>query len=307
MKEELKNSLKYEILIVDDEEANLDVLTRILSTEYTPLTAKSGEEALKYVSQEPPDLILLDILMPGMNGFDVLAALKSSEETKNIPVIIITELSDEEAEERGFFLGAVDYIMKPFKNSIVLARVRTHLQILRQIRTIEQLGLMDPLTDIPNRRSFDNHIRMEWRRSVREQTPLSFLMMDLDNFKTYNDTWGHPQGDALLKAVAQIFASAARRPSDLAARIGGEEFGVLLPNTDLAGACVKAEKIRADVEALRLPLVDGSAVTSITISIGVAAILPTKDDDLRCLIARADENLYRAKDAGRNRIFGGDK
>ncbi|MDR3264414.1 MAG: diguanylate cyclase [Synergistaceae bacterium] len=296
-----ENESKYGILVVDDERSNLAVLNRILSSEYTVFTAKSGEEALSRVERDRPDLILLDIVMPGMDGFEVLRKLKASQETRNIPVIFITELSGEESEERGLFLGAVDYIMKPFKNAIVLARVRAHIQIVHQLRTIERLGLMDPLTDIPNRRSFDNHIGIEWRRCIRERRSISFMMMDLDTFKSYNDTYGHPQGDVLLKTVAKIFAAAARRPSDLPARLGGEEFGLLLPNTDLAGAVAAAEKIRVEVENRKL-LTAAGVVTSATISIGVTSIVPTKGDAVSVFVAKADENLYKAKKAGRNRI-----
>ncbi|MDR3322428.1 MAG: diguanylate cyclase [Synergistaceae bacterium] len=301
----MEASWKYSILAVDDERANLAVLNRILSADYTIFTAKSGEEALDRAQKDRPDLILLDIVMPGMNGFDVLTKLKESPHTRNIPVIIVTGLSSEEDEEKGFFLGAVDYITKPFKNAIVLARVRTHIQIIHQIRTIERLGLIDPLTDIANRRSFDDRIDMEWRRSVREGKPISFLMMDLDKFKNYNDTYGHPQGDVLLKTVAKIFAAAARRPSDLAARLGGEEFGILLPDADLESALSIAEKIRSEVEATRIPAPDG-AVTSATISIGAASLIPREGDLAKDFISKADVNLYNAKSTGRNRIYSGE-
>ncbi|MDR3254380.1 MAG: diguanylate cyclase [Synergistaceae bacterium] len=296
---------KYSILAADDERANLAVLNRILSADYTIFTAKSGEEALDRAQKDRPDLILLDIIMPGMSGFDVLAKLKESPHVQNIPVIIITGLSSEEDEERGFFLGAVDYITKPFKNGIVLARVRTHIQIIHQMRMIERLGLIDPLTDIANRRSFDNHIDVEWRRSVREEKPISFLMMDLDKFKSYNDTYGHPQGDVLLKTVAKIFSSAARRPSDLAARLGGEEFGILLPDTDMENALYIAEKIRSDVEVARIPTSDGSA-TAATISIGAVSTFPQDGDLAKDFLAKADVNLYNAKNGGRNRIYSGE-
>ncbi|MDR3254279.1 MAG: diguanylate cyclase [Synergistaceae bacterium] len=297
---------KYIILAVDDERSNLVVLNKILSREFDVLTAKSGGEALTRVADDRPDLILLDIIMPDMSGFDVLAKLKSSQETRNIPVIIITGLSGEEDEERGFLLGAVDYITKPFKNAIVLARVRTHIQIVHQIRTIERLGLIDPLTDIANRRSFDDRMEIEWRRSIRENKPISFLMMDVDKFKNYNDTYGHPQGDTLLKTVAGIFASAARRPTDMAARLGGEEFGVLLPDTDLESALVIAETIRSNVESRRVPTVDGKTVTSATISIGVVTATPKDGDLAKDFLTKADQNLYTAKNTGRNRVFSGD-
>jgi diguanylate cyclase (GGDEF)-like protein len=245
---------------VDDEKSNLMVLNSILSPEYTVFTAKSGEEALARAAAEKPDLILLDIIMPGIDGFETLKTLKDSDDCRKIPVIIITGLSGEGDEERGFLLGAVDYITKPFKNAIVKARVKTHIQIVRQIRTIERLGLSDPLTDIPNRRCFDDRLSIEWKRALREKLPIAFMMMDVDKFKNYNDTYGHPQGDLLLKALAKVLESAARRPADLAARLGGEEFGLLLPDATLEAAAVVAEKIRASVEALRVFTADGKKI-----------------------------------------------
>jgi diguanylate cyclase (GGDEF)-like protein len=300
----METNVKNRILVVDDDLPNLEVLGQILSPYYAILIAKSGEEVLDRVIRDRPDLILLDILLAGMGGFDVLVRLKEFPETKNIPVIIITGLSNDDDEEKGFSLGAVDYITKPFKNAIVLARVRTHIQIVQQIRTIERMGLMDPLTDIPNRRCFDEHFDREWRRSIREQKPISFLMMDLDKFKNYNDTYGHPQGDVLLKTVAKIFCAEAKRSADLAARIGGEEFGVILPDTDLESALIVAEKIRSNVEAARAPTIDGE-MTSITISIGVNSIIPGRTDLSADFISKADEYLYEAKNTGRNKICSG--
>jgi diguanylate cyclase (GGDEF)-like protein len=301
----MESGQKHSVLAVDDERSNLAVLNRILSPDYAVFTAKSGEEALDRARRDHPDLILLDIVMPGMDGFTVMEKLRSSQETKDIPVIFITGLNSEEDEERGFALGAVDYIMKPFRNAIVKARVMTHIQIVQQIKTIEMLGLMDPLTNIPNRRSFDRHMDIEWRRCIRERKPLSFLMMDLDKFKNYNDTYGHPQGDVLLKEVCKIFTSVARRPCDLAARVGGEEFAVILPDADSESALAIAEKIRKKVEALRISTADGSAVTYATISIGVITAIPQKDDSMKDFIAKADEYLYVAKNAGRNRVYAG--
>jgi diguanylate cyclase (GGDEF)-like protein len=293
---------RYSILVVDDEKTNLLMLHTILSADYTIFTAKSGEEALSRIAEEPPDLILLDIILPGISGFEMLRRLKESPDTRGIPVIIITGLQSEEAEERGLLLGAVDYITKPFKNAIVMARVKTHIQIVHQMRMIERLGLVDSLTDIPNRRCFDDRIGIEWRRAIREEKPIAFLMMDVDKFKDYNDTWGHPQGDALLKAIARIFTSAARRPGDLAARIGGEEFGVLLPDTELDAALLIAEEIRIRVENLRVPTADGKTETHTTISIGVVSLVPAKDMLIADFVSAADRRLYAAKDAGRNQV-----
>jgi diguanylate cyclase (GGDEF)-like protein len=293
---------KYKILAVDDEATNLMALNGILSTDYAVITAKSGSEALARAEEDHPDLIVLDIIMPEMDGFEVLERLKVSETTQNIPVIIISGLTAEDDEERGFSLGAVDYIIKPFRNAIVLARIKTHIQIIRQMRVIERTGLVDALTDIPNRRSFDNRIEMEWKRCARIQKPISFLMMDLDKFKSYNDSYGHQQGDALLKTVAKVFASSARRPSDMAARLGGEEFGVLLPETDSSGAAVIAEKIRKNVESLRIPTSDGKTITTATVSIGINTTIPHEKDLIREFLVKADENLYAAKNSGRNKI-----
>jgi diguanylate cyclase (GGDEF)-like protein len=293
---------KFGILIVDDERSSLQILNNVLSPNYAIFTAKSGEEALSRVSEDPPDLILLDIVMPGMDGFEILKRLKGNIDTRHIPVIIITGLDDEADEEKGFLIGAVDYITKPFKNAIVLARVNTHIQIVRQIRMIERLGLVDPLTDIPNRRCFDDRLGVEWRRAVRKKTPISFLMMDVDKFKTYNDTYGHPQGDVLLKAITMIFSAAARRPGDLAARLGGEEFGVLLPETELPSALEIAEEIRSKVEALRIAAADGKTITKTTISVGVVSLVPGENDIAADFISRADKCLYAAKEGGRNRI-----
>ncbi|MDR2103133.1 MAG: diguanylate cyclase [Treponema sp.] len=298
----MKNSGDYKILIIDDEKSNLMVLNSILSPDYTIFTAKSGKEGLSRALAEQPDLILLDIIMPDMNGFEVLKILKASEEAGRIPVIIITGLDNDVDEERGFALGAVDYIGKPFKNAIVKARVKTHIQIIDQIRTIERIGLVDGLTDIPNRRCFDDRLALEWRRALRERRPLAFLMMDLDKFKTYNDTYGHPQGDLLLQTVARILSAAAKRAADLAARLGGEEFGLLLPDTHSEAARGIAENIRAEVEALRIPSAGGKVLTQITVSIGVISLIPNEKTSPEAFIAAADKNLYTAKKSGRNRV-----
>jgi diguanylate cyclase (GGDEF)-like protein len=292
------------ILIIDDETSNLMVLNSLLSPDYTIFTAKNGSEGIDRARTAQPDLILLDIVMPGMSGFEVLKTLKASEETGHIPVIIITGLDSEEDEERGFLLGAVDYIGKPFKNAIVKARVKTHMQIVRQIRTIERIGMVDSLTDIPNRRCFDERFALEWKRALREGRPLAFLMIDLDKFKSYNDTYGHPQGDALLRTVGKILAGAAKRPADLAARLGGEEFGLLLPDTRAAAAGEIAERIRAAVEAARIPTADGKTLTQTTVSIGLFALVPTDKMSPESFIAEADKNLYLAKESGRNRVWG---
>lgn len=290
------------ILVVDDERSSLDVLMHILKPEYDLRIAKSGTSALKVAEECHPDLILLDILMPDMDGFELLTRLKSSDSTRDIPIIFITGLAQAEDEEKAFNLGARDYIVKPFNNSIVRARVRTQLQIVKQIRTIERLGMIDALTDIPNRRRFDNHLAVEWGQAVRTQSSLALLMADADHFKIYNDTYGHPQGDLLLQTLAQCIVACLRRPSDLAARLGGEEFGVIFPNTDLAGAIQVAECIRSLVESTSVPCLYKDAATLITVSVGAAALIPGPDDKLEDFFAQADAKLYEAKMHGRNKV-----
>ena len=297
----MSDKLKDTILIVDDERANLLALNGILSQEYAVTLAKSGEQAIALAVEHKPDLILLDVLMPVMDGFEVMKALKASEETASTPVIFVTGLDSEADEEKGFQLGAVDYITKPFRPAIVKVRVATHMKIIRHIRMNEKLGLVDALTDIPNRRSFNDRLSLEWKRAERDKTSLSLLAFDLDKFKMYNDRYGHPQGDELLKVVAKILAAAARRPSDLAARLGGEEFMLLLPATSLEAALHVAEQIREAVEGTVVPTASGEP-TSATVSIGAASVTPEPGQLSETLVARADENLYKAKNSGRNKV-----
>ena len=292
---------EFTILITDDEKMNLDVLGNILSPYYNILISRNGTRALELAKQFIPDLILLDVMMPDMSGFEVIAKLKDSDDTVNIPVIFITGLTDSANEEKGFFLGAVDYITKPFVKAIVKARVNTHIKIIDQMRTIERIGLIDPLTKISNRRGFENRFNAEWGRGVREQSPLSFMIMDIDKFKNYNDTYGHQQGDVALKTFAEVASNTINRSTDFIARWGGEEFVVLLPNTDIDGAEDIAESIRKNVEATIITTEDG-ATTRVTVSIGVNSINPDAESSTADFISKADQALYKAKESGRNRV-----
>jgi len=293
---------KNNLLIVDDENANLKVLSHILGSEYTIYTATNGANAIQKAKELLPDLILLDIIMPEMDGYETLAAIKKNEEIHKIPIIFITGLDSAEDEEKGLSLNAADYITKPFSAPIVKLRVRNQIQIVNQLRTIERLSMIDQLTNIPNRRSFDIRLNVEWKQAIREQTPISLLMMDLDKFKSFNDTYGHQRGDLALKKTAEILDKALRRPADFTARWGGEEFIVLLPNTHLEGAVEVAEKIRADVEKTPILFPDGNEV-SVTISIGVASLKPDKISSMDVFISNSDKALYLAKEAGRNRVM----
>jgi diguanylate cyclase (GGDEF)-like protein len=303
----MNKTKKNSVLIVDDETSNIMVLTHILSREYTIYAAKNGQDALETATEHSPDVILLDILMPGMSGYEVIAALKGSDKTRNIPVIFVTGLDNTQDEEKGLVLGAADYISKPFNDAIVKLRVLNQIKMINYIHTIGVLSLMDQLTGIPNRRSLDERLHMEWGRAIRAEKPLSILVLDLDNFKSYNDTYGHMQGDALLQAVAKIFVRELKRSMDFVARWGGEEFIALLTDTDSDGAVGVAERLRMSVERAVVPLADGRA-TKITLSIGIHSHIPASSDSMDDFVHRADKALYAAKKQGRNRacLYDGD-
>ena len=298
----MDNIEKNTLLIVDDDVLSLRVLTSILQPLYEVYVASDGETAVKIAEKLLPDLILLDIVMPDMDGYQVFSALKNTDKTANIPVIFITGLSDRASEKKGLEFGAVDYISKPFDDVIVKLRVDQQVKIINQMRTIEHLSLMDYLTGLPNRRNFENRLRAEWGRAIRYRSILSLLMVDIDQFKVYNDSYGHQQGDVALKAIAQIVAGSIRRATDFAARWGGEEFAVLLPDTDINGSKMISELIRGNIESGEIFCSDGS-VTKLTVSIGSFTCKSIVDCTLDEFISKADEALYRAKNTGRNRIY----
>jgi diguanylate cyclase (GGDEF)-like protein len=301
--EEVKEVTRYKVLIADDEKMNLMALHRILSTDYTVFAAESGQDALKLADENLPDLILLDAMLPDIDGFEVLERLKESQATRQIPVIVITGLDSDDDELKGFSLGAADFIARPFKREIVKLRVKTQIQIVSLLRTIEEISLVDPLTNLSNHRCFNERADLEWKRAIREKTHISFLMIDIDKFRTYNAIYGQFQGDILLKSIARMFQSVARRPADLPARLGGEEFGLLLPNTNLEAALVIAEELRSCVEEMKIPTADEGLTTCATISIGVASLIPTEEEMVSDFIVKAGERLKYAKSVGRNRII----
>lgn len=285
---------KNSVLIVDDEALNITALNHILSSEYTLYVTKDGASALDSVKKLKPDVILLDIVMPGMSGFDVIAAIKEDEETRDIPVIFVTGLTESAEEEKGLKLGAADYIFKPFSPAIVKLRVRNQIRIVNQMRMIRQLSITDTLTGLSNRRHFNSRLEQEWNRSIREEIPISFLMIDIDNFKKINDTYGHLAGDTVLKNTADHIKDRLKRSMDLIARWGGEEFTALLPNTDLKGALSVAEEIR-------IAIAECSDIPS-TICVGVNCVKPNTFSDISDFIMGADKALYQAKAAGKNKV-----
>jgi diguanylate cyclase (GGDEF)-like protein len=295
------SSGRNSILIVDDELMNLKALLTLLQSEHTIYTAKNGPTAIEIANRTRPDLILLDIMMPEMDGYEVLSILKNTDRTRDIPVIIITGLDGTDDEEKGLKLKAADFIRKPFSKRIVESRVKNQLKIVNHLRTIELLSNMDQLTGLANRRSFDQRAAVEWAYAAGASESMSLLIIDLDKFKQYNDVYGHLQGDAALTTVARVMRETLKRPPDFAARWGGEEFIVLLPGTEAAGALEIAEEIRENIASSVISLANGED-TRITVSIGASTQTPAKDDSFEDFVAKIDEALYTAKETGRNKV-----
>ena len=290
------------ILLIDDEPMQLMALGRILSPQYDVKMAKSGEVGLELAREHNINLILLDLVMEDMSGFEVLSRLKESDETKHIPVIFISGSASNEDEAKGLTLGAVDYIRKPYTDIVVNLRVKIHLQLIAQMNAIKNFSLTDGLTGINNRRSFDQAVKSTWSYIRREKECFSVLMLDIDKFKQFNDRYGHLNGDICLKIVANTIKESLRR-SDSVYRWGGEEFAVILPSTPSDGAMVIAERIRENIATAPIQL--GEEPVFVTVSIGAGSIAPAAMDFDEAFVGfctNLDKALYRAKKNGRNRV-----
>lgn len=292
---------KPKVLVVDDEKANLKILSDLLQDEAQIHLAKCGEQALQKAERLKPDLILLDVIMPDLDGFEVIRRLKEDVNTKMIPVIFVTGLSDLSFEEKGLNLGACDYILKPFHSIIVKARVKLHLQLVKQRQMLERLALIDPLTAIANRRKYEEMLDIEWRAAMRANSQLSIAMIDIDNFKLFNDTFGHAAGDEVLEKVARMLSEQFSRARDFVARYGGEEFVVILPNTDKEGAQSIANRCRFAIENMAISHPE-SLHKCVTISMGGVSIVPSMNVTRDSVLAKADQLLYKAKQLGRNKV-----
>ncbi len=306
------------ILVVDDNPTNLLVLSQTLKEVGLKVrVSMDGESALEQVADEAPDLILLDIQMPGIDGFETCRRLKENHLTSDIPVIFITANNGTENIVKGLSLGAVDYIIKPFQKEEVLARVQVHLRLRLLARKVqeqaialqianhrlEQLVNLDGLTQVANRRRFDEYLEKEWQRLAREQEPLSLILCDIDYFKRYNDFYGHQAGDTCLKQVAKAIEQSLRRPADFVARYGGEEFAVILPNTSFEGASHVAASIQNSVAQLNISHAASQVASHITLSLGISTTVPTATISDTALVAAADKALYEAKRRGRNCFY----
>lgn len=298
-----KQEGQAQVLIVDDNEKNLKILNVILrKSGYHVVAAQSGNEAIKTVEKMIPDVILLDVTMPELDGYETCKIIKAANRTKDVPIIFVSANVDTEDVIKGFESGGADYVTKPFNSEILLAKVKTYIKLMQRTKQLRVLADKDGLTGLANRRNFNEFMDLEWRRCLRSSSSLSVIMIDIDHFKLYNDTYGHLEGDSALKKVADVLKKTCRRPGDLAARYGGEEFAIILSETNCDVATVIATNICEGVERLSIPHSSSKVKDTVTVSIGVAAIIPDEAKQSEQLIKMADDQLYKSKTSGRNQV-----
>lgn len=295
---------KAKILIIDDDRYFLEMANNALSEMCDVLTESNAQKGLKRALAEPtPDLIILDVIIPGLSGYQICRELKQNMKTFNIPVVFVSSLEQISEITRCFDLGAVDFISKPVQMPLLLAKIKNHLMMKLQRDMLEELATKDPLTGLDNKRSYNQVLASEWKRAQRDRQAISLVMCDIDFFKKYNDHYGHGQGDTCLQQVAASLFKTASRPGDLVARVGGEEFAVILPNTEREGAWRVANNLLVHLRKKQLPHAKSPIHKHITISVGVATHIPQQDEAPALLFDLADAALYRAKDQGRNRVI----
>jgi diguanylate cyclase (GGDEF)-like protein len=305
------------VLVIDDNPTNLAVLCDYLNNMGAEvLVKKDGESGIEIAIKKQPDIIILDILMPHIDGYETCRRLKLESTTHAIPVIFASALVETVDKLKGFEVGGVDYITKPFQVEEVLARIEVHLSIIRLQQQLQLANesleianqklykqtVLDGLTQIANRRHFDEYLMHEWQRAVRDKNSIALLLCDIDFFKQYNDTYGHQGGDDCLKQIAQAIEKVSKRPADLVARYGGEEFGVILPNTIITGAIEISEQICQAVRDLKIGHKKSRAANYVTLSLGVSCLIPSTENNMTEFIEMADKALYQAKHQGRNRV-----
>jgi len=292
------------VLVVDNDTTDIRMLMDILNQDYTVYAERDSRKCLDAAKRLRPDLILLDVMMPEMNGFDVIRVLKGDSETKDIPAIFVTGLDSSDDEAMGFILGAADYINKPFSPPVVKMRVRNQLKIVSQMHEIRKLSLTDSLTGVGNRPFFNKMLEQDWERARRQQTSIGFMLLDVDNFKAFNDKYGHTAGDTALQSVAHAISSELSRATDKVARWNGEEFAIILPDTTMPGLRKVAESIRNAIEKSVFTTNNENHV-SITACVGIHCAVPERTGDytINDLIFDTDKALCHAKSAGENRVF----
>ena len=325
----MKQIYNINILIVDDRHENLFVLESLLEDmNCNIIKATSGNEALSLMLDYDFALVLLDVQMPEMDGFETAELMRGNVRTRYIPIIFVTAISKEQkCIFKGYEVGAVDYLFKPIEPIMLQSKVRVFIELHNQKKLVEEqskllelrvqellelresncklenLSICDGLTGISNRRRFDEYLKICVKNSMRSGRPLSLIIADIDFFKAYNDNYGHPKGDECLIKVARTMVSSIKRPMDLVTRYGGEEFAVVLPDTDINGAIIVAEEIRKSIEALEIKHERSDVAPYISLSLGVSAIIPNHDHSLEEFINKVDKALYKAKASGRNTVI----
>jgi diguanylate cyclase (GGDEF)-like protein len=305
------------ILLVDDDLCVRATIREVLELDAAEvILAKNGNDGIDAYFRYQPDLVLVDAVMPLLDGFGFCEKLKKLDVNRLTPILMITSLDDDESVARAFAAGANDYITKPFNLSILRQRIRQMLQQSQQVkdnfrmaaelqqdnRNLKILASRDSLTKLHNRRGFEQYLQQEWERMLRLKSPLSLIMCDIDFFKNYNDTYGHPTGDQCLARVSSAMRNTVRRSGDFIARYGGEEFVIVLPNTDLLGAVFVAESVRSAIKLLKIPHQNSAVENCVTMSLGVAMVYPTPPMDTTYLLDAADRALYQAKAQGRDQV-----
>jgi diguanylate cyclase (GGDEF)-like protein len=299
---ELDVAKKSRLLVVDDDPNQLRFYLQGLSKQYYCQFARTAHDAINYARQFPqPDLIILDVGMPGLGGFEICRLLKDDQVTAHIPVIFASGTEDVDSKVRGFDLGCVDYITKPVLVPEMNARISTHLKLQRQAHMLESFTYLDPLTQVPNRRQYNEAMQREWSRSIRYAQPIAMILIDIDFFKQFNSFYGHAVGDDCLIKIAHSLHSLSRRPGDLFARIGGEEFVLILSDCDEQGAVNKAEEVMETISQLNIANQGAPNHDRVTVSIGIAVAKPKVSEEPLALFQAADEALYNAKNTGRNK------
>lgn len=313
------------VLLVDDQAMIGEAVRRGLANEENIdfHFCADPHQAIAQAIQIKPTVILQDLVMPGLDGLTLVREYRNNPITRDIPIIVLSTKEDPMIKSAAFAAGANDYLVKLPDNIELVARIRYHSrsymtllqrdeayralrvsqqQLLDTNLVLQRLMNSDGLTGLSNRRHFDEYLELEWRRAIREQTQLSLMMIDVDYFKAYNDNFGHLEGDEALRQVAKAIRASSSRPSDLPARYGGEEFALVLPNTSPGGARLLAEKLRQTVASMNIPHIAPSEGASLTVSIGLATIVPPVGSHSRQLIQSADQGLYAAKHNGRNQV-----
>ncbi|EPA8365964.1 diguanylate cyclase [Vibrio fluvialis] len=292
---------KFTVLVVDDQATNIQLIYQLLKNEYDVLMATTGQQAIAVCREHKPDLILMDVLMPDINGWETCKILKRDPDIATIPVIFVTALTDQDDENACWDAGAVDFLQKPINANTLKHRVRAHLTLKHQSDLLRSLAYVDGLTGISSRRHFDQYIETQMGHAFRKQESLGVLLIDIDFFKQYNDRYGHIAGDDCLRQVAQSLKQSCLRSADMVARYGGEEFVLVLPDTDENGLEHIAQRIKQQLEQEAIAHI-GSPTSLLTVSAGGAVYQPgDQPGSTEAMLVLADTMLYKAKAEGRNK------